>query len=73
MDGKSSNPKCLACGQDSSSIPLLPLEYQGRRLWICACSVEYFSPRALHTAANVMSRSWHNARIPCATVARPNA
>ena len=35
MDGKSNTPKCLACGQDSSSIPLLPLEYQGGRLWIC--------------------------------------
>ena len=30
-----SNPKCLACDRDSSATPLLPVEYQGKRLWIC--------------------------------------
>ena len=35
MSDKSSDQKCLACGQDASSIPLLALEYQGTRLWIC--------------------------------------
>lgn len=35
MDEKSSTSKCLACSRDSSSIPLLSLEYQGEQLWIC--------------------------------------
>jgi hypothetical protein len=35
MNEEPSYPKCLLCDQDSSTIPLLSLEYQGRRLWIC--------------------------------------
>ena len=35
MNEKPSTPKCLACDQDSSAIPLISLEYQGAQLWIC--------------------------------------
>lgn len=35
MSEKQSNPKCLACDQDSNTTPLLALDYQGGRLWIC--------------------------------------
>ena len=31
----SEDPKCLACERDSSATPLLPVEYQGGRMWIC--------------------------------------
>ena len=35
MSESPSKPRCLACDQDSSATPLLPIEYQGARLWIC--------------------------------------
>jgi hypothetical protein len=35
MNEKPSNPKCLVCDQDSNVTPLIPLEYQGGRSWIC--------------------------------------
>lgn len=27
--------QCLACDQDSNAVPLICLEYQGSRHWIC--------------------------------------
>ncbi len=27
--------RCLACDRDSSGVPLIPIQYQGARLWIC--------------------------------------
>ncbi len=35
MSQEPSKPKCLACDQDSTVTPLIALEYQGERLWIC--------------------------------------
>ncbi|MDH3495527.1 MAG: hypothetical protein OER21_02075 [Gemmatimonadota bacterium] len=26
---------CIACGRGPDDIPLIPLDYQGARLWIC--------------------------------------
>ncbi len=28
-------PACLACDRNSNETPLIPLDYQGSRLWIC--------------------------------------
>ncbi len=28
-------PQCLACERDSDATPLIPLEYQGAKTWIC--------------------------------------
>ncbi len=28
-------PTCLYCEQDEQSIPLLPLQFQGKQYWIC--------------------------------------
>jgi hypothetical protein len=26
---------CLACGRNSSETPLIPLDYEDRKIWIC--------------------------------------
>lgn len=28
-------PTCLACDQDSATVPLIALDYRGERYWIC--------------------------------------
>jgi hypothetical protein len=35
MSEGSNDAKCLACDRDSHATPLVPVEYQGARLWIC--------------------------------------
>ena len=35
MSDPGGEKKCLACGRSDDQIPLIPLEYRGRRLWIC--------------------------------------
>ena len=35
MSANNGDKVCLACNQDSDATPLLALEYQGARLWIC--------------------------------------
>jgi hypothetical protein len=29
------NAACIACGRDSNEVPLIALDYQGARHWIC--------------------------------------
>jgi hypothetical protein len=31
----SDKPECIACNRDSNATPLIALEYQGARMWIC--------------------------------------
>jgi hypothetical protein len=35
MEGESSGRRCLECRRDTNQTPLIALEYQGARLWIC--------------------------------------
>ena len=35
MSSANLDKSCLACNRDSETTPLLALEYQGARLWIC--------------------------------------
>ena len=35
MSEEMGTPRCLACDRESNSVPLLPIEYRGARLWIC--------------------------------------
>ena len=36
MENKPNSPKvCLACGRGDDETPLVALEYQGSKLWIC--------------------------------------
>lgn len=28
-------PRCLACERPSGEVPLIPVQYRGRDLWIC--------------------------------------
>ena len=35
MSSATQDKACLACGRDSGATPLVALEYQGGRLWIC--------------------------------------
>jgi len=35
MEEKANNQRCLSCDRDSGVTPLVPIDYQGSRLWIC--------------------------------------
>ena len=35
MSNDSKKPRCLACERDSHATPLVALEYQDTRMWIC--------------------------------------
>ena len=35
MESKPDKQECLACHRDASETPLIRLDYQGSRLWIC--------------------------------------
>ena len=43
---------CLACGQNADQIPLIPLDYQGSRLWICPQHL----PVLIHDPAKLAGR-----------------
>ena len=32
---KETSKSCLNCGRDDAQTPLVPLDYQGARIWIC--------------------------------------
>lgn len=34
-DSKDNQPICLYCKQDSQTVPLIQLRYQGEDMWIC--------------------------------------
>ncbi len=35
MEKQTQKMACLVCGTESNSIPLISLDYQGKKLWIC--------------------------------------
>ena len=45
-------PRCLQCQRDSNQIPLIPLRYQGKDLWICP---QHF-PTLIHKPAELADK-----------------
>jgi len=52
MENQPINMTCLACGKDSRSIPLISLEYQGNKMWICPQHL----PILIHNPAQLVGK-----------------
>ncbi len=52
MTDQTHEKQCLACGRDDGQTPLIPLEYQGSRLWICPQHL----PVLIHDPARLVGR-----------------